>query len=92
MLIWTQIKAYSKLIWSALLFIGGAMLSFFAMRSRQNRKEKKRIQAQYEHAKKVMQKDVEIELEHDERTKKLAESVEKTGTSDELSSPNKGWK
>ena len=91
-MIWMQIKAYSKLILSALLFIGGFLLSFFVSRSRQNRKEKQRLKAQYEHVKKVMKKDVEIELEFDERTKKLKEDVEKNGTSDELNDPNKGWK
>ena len=86
MLIW--IKTYAKLIWSGLLFVGGAVLSFLLMQSRSNRKEKKRIKAQYEHAKKVMQKDVEIELEFDERTERLKDEVEKKKSSSELSNPN----
>ena len=44
--------------------------------------------ARAEHAKRVMEKDVEIEREHDKRTEDLADDI-KNGSSNELSNPNR---
>lgn len=41
-----------------------------------------------EHAKRVMNQDIEIEREHDARTEKIAKELKDKKSTDELSNPN----
>lgn len=88
MLIWAKIKTYGLLILSGLVSVLGLLLTIFGSRSKRLKVEKERVERQYQRAKEVMEKDVEIELEHDERTEKLADEIEKKRTVGELSNPN----
>ena len=66
------------------------MLRIFGLRLKQQKQRAKTQEARANHALNVMERDKEIELEHDTRTEELADEIEKNGTSDELSNPN-GW-
>ena len=82
------IKKYWTLAWGLLLSVGSSLLTWLLLRSRQSRKDAKMAKARVEHAKKVMEQDVEIEREHDKRTEDLADEL-KNGSSSELSDPNR---
>ena len=83
------IMKYIKIVWGALLFAGGVAVSMLASTSVKNRKEKKRIQRQYERAKEVMDQDVEIDRQADVRTEEIKDEIEKKRSTSELSDPNK---
>ena len=83
------VMKYIKIIWGALLFAGGVAISLLASTSVKNRKEKKRIQRQYERAKEVMDQDVEIDRQADVRTEEIKDEIEKKRSTSELSDPNK---
>jgi Na+/phosphate symporter len=85
--IWLTIKKYWTLASGLLITLGSSLLTLLLLRSRQNRKDAKEARARVEHAKRVMEKDVEIEREHDKRTEDLADDIE-NGSSNELSDPN----
>ena len=87
-MIWEKIKTYGLLILSVLASALGFLAMIFGSRSKRLSAEKERVERQYQRAKEVMEKDVEIELEHDERTEKLADEIEKKRTVGELSNPN----
>lgn len=83
------VMKYIKIVWGALLFAGGVAVSLLASTSVKNRKEKKRIQRQYERAKEVMDQDVEIDRQADVRTEEIKDEIEKKRSTSELSDPNK---
>ena len=87
-MIWLTIKRYWTLVSGLLITLGSSLLTFLLMRSRQNKKDAKMQRARVEHAKRVMEQDVEIEREHDKRTEDLADDI-KNGSSSELSDPNR---
>jgi hypothetical protein len=64
------------------------MLTFLLMRSSSKKKEAEMMKARAEYLTRVMEQDKEIESDFDQRTKELAEQIEKDGTSSELSDPN----
>mgnify|MGYP001826581473 CR=1 FL=1 len=88
MLIWGKMKTYALLILSGLVSVLGLLLTISGSRSKRLKRQAETYKAKAHHAKKVMEKDVEIEREHDERTEKLADEIEKKKTSSELSEPN----
>ena len=87
-MIWLTIRKYWALVSGLLLSVGSSLMTFLLLRSRQNRKDAKEAKARVEHAKRVMEQDVEIEREHDKRTEDLADDIE-NGSSNELSDPNR---
>ena len=87
-MIWLTIKKYWTLASGLLITAGSSLLTFLLLRSRQTRKDAKEAKARVEHAKRVMEQDVEIEREHDKRTEDLADDI-KNGSSNELSDPNR---
>lgn len=84
-----NIKHYALLILSGLVAALAFLLQFVGARSKRLKYEAEAFKAKAHHAKTVMEKDKEIDLEYDKRTKELADDVEKNGTSDELRDPNK---
>jgi len=48
-------------------------------------------QARANHARVVLKKDKEVELEHDVRTEQLEQEIEEKKASSELSDPNERW-
>lgn len=83
-----MMKKYFVAAWSALLTLGGSLLTFLLMMSAKNRRERKEAEARAEHLKNVMTQDKEFEQEHDERTEELADDIKKKKTSSELENPN----
>lgn len=83
------VMKYIKIVWGALLFAGGVAVSMLASTSVKNRKEKKRIQRQYERAKEVMDQDVVIDRQADVRTEEIKDEIKKKRSTSELSDPNK---
>lgn len=73
------------------LLVSGLLIVVKILTSQNSRLRRKveTADAKVEHAKAVMRADNEAEIQFDERTKKLAEDLEKDGTSDELKEPNK---
>ena len=74
-MIWLMIKKYWTLAWSLLLTVGSSLLTFLLLRSLQNWRDAKLEKARAEHAKRVLEQDVEIERVHDKRTEDLADDI-----------------
>ena len=88
-MIWTTIKRYWVGAFGLLLTFGSSLLTWLLLRSKQNRKNAKEAKAELEHAKNVMNRDIEIEREHDVRTEEIAKELKDKKSTDELSDPNK---
>ncbi len=87
-MIFGKMKTYGLILLSGLLSASIFLLKIFFVRSKRMEKRAEEASARAHHAKVVMTKDKEIELEHDVRTEELAKQVESDGVSDELSKPN----
>ena len=84
-----KLKTYALLISSGLVTVLAFLLKIVGARSKRLSRQNEKLKANVQHQREVMQKDKEVELEHDVRTEELADEVEKNGTSSELSDPNK---
>ena len=71
-----------------LLIFGAFMLRLSGARNASRKIESKANKARAEHAKDVMESDLEVDREHDVRTEELAKQLEEGSVSDELSKPN----
>ena len=85
-MIW--IKKYWNLALLLLLPLGAFLLRLSGARSASRKIESKANKARAEHAKDVMESDLEIDRQHDTRSEEIAEEIEKHKTSSELSNPN----
>ena len=76
------------------LLVSGLLIAVKILTGQNSRLRRKveTADAKVKHAKAVMRADNEAEIQFDERTEELRKKLKETGTSDELSSPNKGWK
>jgi len=79
---------YWKAALVPLLLLGAFLLRLSGKRAASNKIESKLNKARAEHAKDVMESDLDVDREHDVRTEEIAEEIEKKKTSSELSKPN----
>ena len=88
-MIWSSIKA--KLYIGITLLVGAllAALRIQSARLKKSQKKARELGARNKHAKRVRKQERENQIEFDSRTAELAKEIEKSGTSKELSDPNK---
>ena len=84
-----KLKVYALAFLSGLVTILALVLRMRGLQLKQEKIKSKAAEAKAEHAKKVMERDIEIDREFDKRTEDLARDIKKKRTSDELSNPNK---
>ena len=85
-MIW--IKKYWNLALLLLLPLGAFLLRWSGARSASRKIESKLNKAKADHAKVVMESDLEIDIQHDTRSEEIAEEIEEKKTSSELENPN----
>ena len=87
-MIWTKINLYLKAALVPLLLLGAFLLRLSGKRDATRKIESKINKAKADHAKVVMESDLEIDIQHDTRSEEIAEEIEEKKTSSELEKPN----
>lgn len=88
-MIFGQLKNYLLATLAGLATLLAFLLKIFGSRLKQQKQRADQAEARVDHALSVMEEDKEIEREHDIRTEELADEIERDGTSDELSNPDR---
>jgi len=86
--LWETLKTYGLAILGGLVGVLALLLKLSGSRNKRLKTQAETFKAKAHHQRVVMQKDVEIEREHDTRTEEIAKEIEEKKTSKELSEPN----
>ncbi len=82
---------FKKYGYAALAILVGSLAfltKMFYSRSQKFKKQADVYKSQAEYTKKVLEKDIETEMEHESRSAKIVKDIEDKGDTDELSDPN----
>lgn len=82
------LKKYAYTILAVLVGSLAFLVRIFYSRSQKFKKQADVYKEQAEYTKKVLEKDIETEMEHESRSAKIVKDIEDEGHTDELSDPN----
>lgn len=82
------LKKYAYTILAVLVGSLAFLVRIFYSRSQKFKKQADVYKSQAEYTKKVLEKDIETEMEHESRSAKIVKDIEDKGDTDELSDPN----